>query len=49
MIPHHSGAILMCRKADLKDPEIRRLCGEIIKGQQSEIDWMRARLDAPPH
>lgn len=47
MIPHHSGAILMCRKADLKDPEIRQLCGEIIKGQQSEIDWMRARLDAP--
>ena len=26
MIPHHSGAILMCGKAPVRDPEIRRLC-----------------------
>lgn len=44
MIPHHSGAILMCRKASLSDPEIRKLCSEIVRGQQEEIDWMRARL-----
>lgn len=30
MIPHHSGAILMCEEAKLTDPEIRQLCGEII-------------------
>src|SRR5262245_35842506 len=40
MIPHHSGAILMCRKAPLRDAELRKLCGEIIDGQQREIDQM---------
>lgn len=44
MIPHHSGAILMCEKASLKDPDIRRLCQGIVAGQQAEIDWMRAKL-----
>lgn len=44
MIPHHSGAILMCRKASLKDVEIRRLCTEIEAGQKEEVDWMRAKL-----
>lgn len=45
MIPHHSGAILMCRQAQLKEPSIRTLCGRIERGQQAEIDWMRAKLD----
>jgi uncharacterized protein (DUF305 family) len=44
MIPHHSGAILMCEKANLRDPDIRKLCGGIVAGQQAEIDWMRAKL-----
>jgi hypothetical protein len=44
MIPHHSGAILMCREADLQDAEIRQLCGTIMSGQQAEIDQMRAIL-----
>jgi hypothetical protein len=44
MIPHHAGALLMCEKVDLKDPEIQALCKNIIKGQQEEIDWMRAKL-----
>jgi hypothetical protein len=44
MIPHHAGAILMCRKAPVHDPQIERLCASIVSGQQSEIDWMRARL-----
>jgi uncharacterized protein (DUF305 family) len=44
MIPHHSGAILMCEKATLRDPEVRRLCGGIIKSQRSEIDEMKAIL-----
>jgi uncharacterized protein (DUF305 family) len=44
MIPHHAGAILMCQKAPLEDPEIKRLCGEIVSSQQSEIDQMKAKL-----
>jgi uncharacterized protein (DUF305 family) len=44
MVPHHSGAILMCEKADLSDPQIKKLCAQIIKGQQSEIDQMKALL-----
>jgi len=48
MIPHHSGAILMCSNPKLSDPEIKKLCGEIIESQQREIDEMNAiktRLD----
>lgn len=45
MIPHHAGAILMCRQATIQDPEIKKLCGEIISSQQTEIDQMRAKLD----
>lgn len=44
MIPHHAGALLMCGKAPITDPEIKRLCGTIIKGQQDEIDQMKAAL-----
>lgn len=44
MIPHHAGAILMCGKAPLTDPEIKALCGDIVAGQQREIDWMHAKL-----
>jgi len=44
MIPHHSGAILMCEKAKLEDPQVKRLCGEIIKSQRSEIDEMKGIL-----
>lgn len=46
MIPHHSGAILMCREADLADAEIRSLCSSIEEGQQREIDQMNAKLRA---
>jgi uncharacterized protein (DUF305 family) len=45
MIPHHSGAILMCREADLRDGEVQRLCGQIIASQRQEIDEMKAILD----
>ena len=44
MIPHHSGAILMCGKADLTDTKLKALCGRIIKGQQEEIDEMKSIL-----
>lgn len=42
MIPHHSGAILMCREAKLADPELVALCGEIVKAQRAEIEQMEA-------
>jgi uncharacterized protein (DUF305 family) len=44
MIPHHAGAVLMCRKAPIHDPEIRQLCAGILRSQQAEIAWMRAKL-----
>jgi uncharacterized protein (DUF305 family) len=40
MIPHHSGAILMCREADLSDPELVALCDDISSGQRAEIEQM---------
>lgn len=48
MIPHHSGAILMCREANLGDAELVALCSEIMAAQRSEIEQMesiRNRLD----
>ena len=44
MIPHHSGAILMCQEASLTDPELKALCGEIVEGQRREIEQMKAIL-----
>jgi uncharacterized protein (DUF305 family) len=44
MIPHHSGAILMCGGAKLQDAELQQLCSTISSGQQAEIDQMRAIL-----
>ena len=45
MIPHHSGAILMCREAHLSNPEIIKLCRErFIPSQQEEIDQMKRIL-----
>lgn len=45
MIPHHGGAILMCEQAPINDPEIKRLCQEIISSQQREIHQMQAKLN----
>ncbi|MBB3462756.1 DUF305 domain-containing protein [Rhizobium sp. BK377] len=42
MVPHHSGAILMCREASLNDPELVTLCSEISRGQRQEIEQMNA-------
>jgi uncharacterized protein (DUF305 family) len=44
MIPHHSGAILMCNEAELKDPEVLGLCEEIVSSQEREIAQMKALL-----
>ena len=48
MIPHHSGALLMCQEASLKDPELRDLCygpDGIIASQNREIKQMKAILE----
>lgn len=44
MIPHHSGAILMCRQASIADPELRGLCEQISAGQRGEIRQMERIL-----
>ncbi len=44
MIPHHAGALLMCEKASIQDPDIMELCKTILAGQQSEIDLMKSKL-----
>lgn len=44
MIPHHSGAILMCREANITDAEIVKLCEGIRISQQREIDQMKEIL-----
>ena len=45
MIPHHSGAILMCREASIRDPELVSLCGRIERSQKAEIDQMKGILE----
>lgn len=48
MIPHHSGAITMCERASIKDPEIRNICfapGGIVETQKREIAQMKALLN----
>jgi uncharacterized protein YacL len=44
MIPHHAGAILMCRESEITDSEIKQLCNEIISGQEKEIQQMKDKL-----
>lgn len=45
MIPHHSGAILMCEQSSITDPEIVSLCREIVAAQRTEIAQMQAILE----
>lgn len=45
MIPHHSGAILMCTEAPIQERAVRELCEEIVVSQRSEIARMKALLD----
>lgn len=44
MIPHHSIAILTSKRADIKDPEVRKLADDIIKAQEKEISEMQALI-----
>ena len=41
MIPHHSIAILTSKRADLQDPETKKLAEEIIEAQKREIAQMK--------
>ncbi len=45
MIPHHSSAILTSKRADIKDPEVKKLSLEIIESQEREIVQMKKILD----
>ena len=45
MIPHHASALLMCDNSKIIDTEITNLCNSIISGQQTEIDWMKTKLE----
>lgn len=44
MIPHHSIAILTSERADINDPEAKKLAEEIIKAQRKEIEQMKAMI-----
>lgn len=45
MIPHHSSAILVSRKAAIRDPEVKQLAEEIIASQEEEIARMKRMLE----
>lgn len=42
MIPHHSIAILTSERANIQDPEARKLADDIITAQKREISEMQA-------
>ena len=44
MIPHHSIAILTSERADIQDPEVKKLAEDIIKAQQKEVKEMKAMI-----
>jgi len=44
MIPHHSIAILTSSRAELSDPEVKKLAKDIIEAQKREITEMKAMI-----
>jgi FlaA1/EpsC-like NDP-sugar epimerase len=44
MIPHHSIAILTSERADIKDPEVKKLAESIISAQRKEIGEMKVMI-----
>lgn len=49
MIPHHSIAILTSERADIKDPEVKKLAEDIIKAQKKEIEEMKVMINRLQH
>lgn len=45
MIPHHSIAILTSERADIQDPEVKKLAEDIIKAQKKEIEEMKRMIE----
>ena len=45
MIPHHSIAILTSERADIKDPEVKKLADDIIKAPKKEIEEMKRMIN----
>ena len=45
MIPHHSIAILTSERADIKDPEVKKLANDIIEAQKREIEEMKSMIN----
>jgi len=45
MIPHHSIAILTSERADIQDPEVKKLAEDIIKAQKKEIEEMKKMIE----
>ncbi|MBT2557208.1 DUF305 domain-containing protein [Hymenobacter sp. ISL-91] len=44
MIPHHSIAIMVSKRAAISDPEARQLADDIIRAQEREIKQMKAMI-----
>lgn len=44
MIPHHSIAILTSERANIQDPEVRKLADDIIEAQKREIGEMKTMI-----
>ncbi|HJW18554.1 MAG TPA: DUF305 domain-containing protein, partial [Flavisolibacter sp.] len=45
MIPHHSSAIMVSKRANIKDPEVKKLSEQIIKSQEEEIAQMETIIE----
>ena len=45
MIPHHSSAIMVSKRANIKDPEVKKLSEQIIKSQEEEITQMESIIE----
>jgi ABC-type uncharacterized transport system permease subunit len=45
MIPHHSIAVMTSERANLQDPRVRQLAGDIIVAQRREIAEMRYLIE----
>lgn len=45
MIPHHSIAILTSSKANIKDPEVKKLANDILETQVREIAEMKEMIE----